>query len=222
MPDMNHIPGNQEPRQQPMCPPAYVPQNSPEYGTRPQFAPILPPKKKHTVRNVLLIVLAALVALCGIGTIVAATTSSGKAGLAAATSPAAAESGHIKPGQVDPNAVSPKVEVIQPSPAAPTTPAGPPLTAGQQQALGGAQDYLRIMHFSRSGLISQLEHDGFSAIDAAFGVDHAGADWMVQAAGAAQDYLKLMHFSRSGLIGQLEHDGFTKAEAEHGASAVGL
>jgi hypothetical protein len=111
MPDMNYIPGNQEPRQQPMGPPAYPTQ---------QFAPILPPKKKHTTRNVLLIVLAGLVALCGVGTIVAATTSSGKAGYQAATSPTVAESGHIKPGQQDPN-IAITTQAAQP-PAPPRQP----------------------------------------------------------------------------------------------------
>jgi hypothetical protein len=108
MPDMNYIPGNQEPRQQPMGPPAYPIQH---------FAPILPPKKKHTTRNVLLIVLTGLVALCGVGTIVAATTSSGKAGNGAATSPTAAEPGHIKPGQQDPGIAPPVVaQKVAPDP----------------------------------------------------------------------------------------------------------
>jgi len=76
----SYIPGNEEPRQQPMGPPAYPTQ---------QFAPILPAKKKHTVRNVLLIVVAGLVALCGVGTIVTAATSSGKAAHNATSSPPA-------------------------------------------------------------------------------------------------------------------------------------
>jgi len=102
----SYIPGNEEPRQQPMGPPAYPTQ---------QFAPILPAKKKHTVRNVLLIVVAGLVALCGIGTIIAATTSPGRAGFNAALSTATATHGaqvlpsstavELKPGQLDPNAV---------------------------------------------------------------------------------------------------------------------
>jgi len=55
----------------------------PGYQQPQPYAPILPPKR-HTVRNVLLIVVAGLVALCGVGTIVAAATSSGKAGYQAA------------------------------------------------------------------------------------------------------------------------------------------
>lgn len=102
MPDMNYIPGN--PEQQPHAPLWFQP---------------LPPKKKHTVRNVLLIVVAGLVALCGVGTIIAATTSSGKAGYQAATQNAALPSStaeHIKPGQQDPN-VAPAKQYAAPTPA---------------------------------------------------------------------------------------------------------
>jgi len=52
---------------------------SPAYQYPPQqFAPIPPAKKKHTVRNVLLILAAGLVALCGVGTIVAAANGGAK------------------------------------------------------------------------------------------------------------------------------------------------
>jgi hypothetical protein len=98
------------------------------------------------------------------------------------------------------------------------------LTAAQQQALGSAQDYFASgEHFSRTGLIKQLEFEGFSTADATYAADHVGADWMAQAAGAAQDYLNAgEHFSHASLVSQLEFDGFTAAEAQHGAAAVGL
>lgn len=89
----------------------------------PQYAPILPPKK-HTTRNVLLIVLAGLIALCGVGTIIAATTSSGKAGYNAATSPTTGSAtGHLKPGERDPNIALPPSPVAQP-PRQPVTVTG--------------------------------------------------------------------------------------------------
>ena len=43
-----------------------------------------------------------------------------------------------------------------------------------EQAAEKAQDYLDLMDFSRSGLISQLEYEGFSAEDAAHGADSVG------------------------------------------------
>ena len=65
------------------------------------------------------------------------------------------------------------------------------------------------MAFSRTGLIKQLEYEGFSAKDATYGVDASGSNWAKQAAIKAKEYLDTMAFSRSGLIDQLEYEGFT-------------
>ncbi len=48
------------------------------------------------------------------------------------------------------------------------------VTKSQKQAVGTAKDYLRYMHFSRSGLIEQLEYEGFTHSQAAYGVDKVG------------------------------------------------
>lgn len=83
------------------------------------------------------------------------------------------------------------------------------LTAGQEQAVGAAQDYLSTQHFSEAGLIDQLSSkygSGFKKADAVFAVHHIKVDWNQQAVGAAKDYLSTQHFSRAGLIGQLSSD----------------
>jgi hypothetical protein len=98
----------------------------------------------------------------------------------------------------------------------------PALTKAQEQAIGLAEDYLETMHFSRSGLISQLKFEGFSKADATFAVDHIKVNWKEQAVGAAEDYLDSSHFSRSGLIDQLRFDGFTQSQAAYGVEAAGL
>ena len=87
------------------------------------------------------------------------------------------------------------------------------------QAATSAEDYLDFSAFSRSGLIGQLEYEGFSAAEAEFGVDSLDADWFEQAVLSAASYLEFSSFSRSGLIGQLEYEGFTRAEATFGADA---
>jgi colicin import membrane protein len=78
------------------------------------------------------------------------------------------------------------------------------------------------MGFSRSGLIEQLEFEGFSEEDAEFAVDSLDVDWMEQAAIVAESYLENMHFSRQGLIDQLEFEGFTTEQAEYGVTETGL
>lgn len=91
----------------------------------------------------------------------------------------------------------------------------------QKNALSKALDYLNYTPFSRSGLIEQLEFEGFSKDEATYGADNCDADWNEQAAKKAQDYLDYTSFSRSGLIEQLEYEGFTKEQAAYGATAVG-
>ncbi|HTN79281.1 MAG TPA: Ltp family lipoprotein [Acidimicrobiales bacterium] len=118
-----------------------------------------------------------------------------------------------------------KVGVI--SPVAPT-PAPAKLTAGQTNAIRSAQDYLRLMAFSRAGLIEQLSSpygEGYSVADATFAVDSLNVDWNEQAAKKAKEYLAVMPFSRAGLIEQLSSpygEGFTYDQAVYGVNAAGL
>lgn len=104
----------------------------------------------------------------------------------------------------------------------------PAVSAGQEQALRAAEQYLAIMPLSRRGLIEQLSSsagEGFSVKDATYAADHVEVDWNEQAVKAAKQYLELMPMSRAGLIHQLESragDGFTHAQAVHGAKGAGL
>lgn len=100
--------------------------------------------------------------------------------------------------------------------------AGRTETVGQENARRSAEGYLDLSAFSRSGLIEQLEFEGYSTKDATYGVDSQKADWNKQAAASAEAYLELSAFSRSGLIDQLVFEGFTPAQAEYGVNKIGL
>lgn len=91
----------------------------------------------------------------------------------------------------------------------------------QKNALNKAKSYLDFSAFSYSGLVEQLEYEGFSNESSTFAVDNCGADWNEQAAKKAKSYLDFSSFSRDGLIEQLEYEGFTAEQAEYGATAVG-
>lgn len=95
------------------------------------------------------------------------------------------------------------------------------LTLGEKNALRAAQQYLESGAFSYTGLVEQLEYDGYASSEAKYAADNCGADWNEQAAGAAKEYLDAMAFSRSGLIEQLMFDGFTQAQAEYGVTQAG-
>mgnify|MGYP002628163739 CR=1 FL=1 len=93
-------------------------------------------------------------------------------------------------------------------------------TPGESNARESASSYLNFSNFSRTGLIDQLEFEGFTPAEAEYGVDAVGADWNEQAAGSAESYLDFSAFSRSGLVDQLEFEGFTAEEAEFGVAAT--
>lgn len=124
------------------------------------------------------------------------------------------------------------VPVTAPAPAAvpaavPAPLAGPPSSdpsesVSQRNARLSAATYLSHAAFSRTGLIDQLEYEGFSAGDATYGVDAQDADWNEQAAKTAASYLRHSAFSRAGLIGQLIYEGYTPAQAEYGVGTTGL
>lgn len=133
-----------------------------------------------------------------------------------------------------PTTAPPTTTTAPPTTAPPTTrrptTTAPPTTAdpfanetpSQRNARRKGADYLEFQAFSRSGLIQQLEFEGFSNADATYGADSQFANWNEQAAKKAQDYLDFQGFSRSGLIDQLLFEGFSQAEAEYGVSKTGL
>jgi colicin import membrane protein len=100
----------------------------------------------------------------------------------------------------------------------------PKLTLAQENAIRSAESYLDYTAFSKSGLIEQLEYEGFSTEDATFALDTIdnNVDWSEQAVKAAKSYLDYTSFSRSGLIEQLVYEGYTNEQATHAVDEIGL
>ena len=63
-------------------------------------------------------------------------------------------------------------------------------TVSQRNAVSKGASYLRSSSFSRSGLISQLQYEGFSLDDATYGTDAQNADWSAQAVKKGASYLR--------------------------------
>lgn len=95
------------------------------------------------------------------------------------------------------------------------------LTLGQQNALKSALSYLSFTSFSWSGLVEQLEYEGYTHDEAVYAANTCGADWNEQAAKSAVSYLRYSSYSRSGLIEQLEFEGFTHDQAVYGVTQAG-
>jgi colicin import membrane protein len=96
------------------------------------------------------------------------------------------------------------------------------LTLSQKNAIRKAESYLNFTSFSKSGLIRQLEHEGFPTEDATFAVENITVDWMEQAVKKGESYLDFSAFSRQGLIRQLEHEGFSEDQAVHAVDTIGF
>lgn len=96
------------------------------------------------------------------------------------------------------------------------------ITIAKLNALRSAANYLSFAAFSYTGLIRQLEYEGYSTEEATYAADNCGADWNEQAAKSARNYLSIMGFSRSGLITQLKYEGFTHEQAVYGVEKNGL
>jgi hypothetical protein len=92
-------------------------------------------------------------------------------------------------------------------------------TVSQRNAISRATSYLRSSSFSRSGLIGQLQYEGFSIDDATYGVDALNTNWNAQAVKKATSYLRSSSFSRSGLIDQMIFEGFSSSESVYGVDA---
>jgi hypothetical protein len=92
-------------------------------------------------------------------------------------------------------------------------------TVSQRNAITRATSYLRSSAFSRSGLIGQLQYEGFSIDDATYGVDALNTNWNAQAVKKATSYLRSSSFSRSGLIDQMIFEGFSSSESVYGVDA---
>lgn len=95
-------------------------------------------------------------------------------------------------------------------------------TLSQKNAVAKAKSYLEYTAFSKSGLVKQLEFEGFSNEDATYAVNKISVDWKEQAVLKGKSYLDSMSFSRSGLIDQLKYEGFTNEEAIHAVDQIGL
>lgn len=97
----------------------------------------------------------------------------------------------------------------------------PSPTTGEKNALRSAREYLSFSAFSYTGLIHQLEYEGYSTEEATYAADNCNANWNEQAAKSAKEYLDMSSFSRQELINQLIYEGYTQEQAEYGVTRNG-
>ena len=120
---------------------------------------------------------------------------------------------------------APSQVVVVETPPKPTPQPTPDLSDGltleERNAYKKAQSYLSHLAYSESGLLKQLDYEGFTPEQARFGVDHSDADWFAEAAEKAASYMEHLAYSRDGLYRQLEYEGFTPDQIEFALADVG-
>lgn len=94
-------------------------------------------------------------------------------------------------------------------------------TIGERNAVGSAKNYIRMMGFSYSRLVEQLEYEGYSTVEAEYGADNCGANWNEECAESAENYLSIMPYSRQELQDQLEYEGYSSSQISYALAAVG-
>lgn len=91
----------------------------------------------------------------------------------------------------------------------------PSVPRQHRNALGKAEDYLKIGHWSYQDLVYQLEYHEFPSDAVEYAMANIEVDWNEQALGKAEDYLKVGNMSDNDLRNQLDYHGFTKAQIEY-------
>ncbi len=97
----------------------------------------------------------------------------------------------------------------------------PPVPREYSNALKSAQNYLKMMPFSKEGLYQQLSSeagDKYPDEAARYAVENVKTDWKQNALKAAKNYLKIMPMSNAELHQQLTSDAgdkYTEEEADY-------
>src|SRR5690606_15094392 len=112
---------------------------------------------------------------------------------------------------------TPRAGAVENAESAPEAPADD-LTSAQRNAVQKAESYLEYSGFSESGLVTQLEFEGFDTADAQFAVTHLSPDWMAQAVKKAESYMQYSAVSETGLVGHEDYDVSITEQAGHVAA----
>ena len=84
-----------------------------------------------------------------------------------------------------------------------------------QEAMKTAKTYLGYIDYSYSGLVNQLELEGYSNTDAVKAVEMLGIDWNEQALKCANAYIVKSKMTKKEVKKQMKADGFTDSQIEY-------
>ncbi|MDR3344101.1 MAG: Ltp family lipoprotein [Oscillospiraceae bacterium] len=189
--------------------------NTPNWA--PQTPPATPPQKNPYKTKYFIALGAAILLLLIVVIQAVANTSDPQE--TPAPSATALTSTNLQSGETTPAATKENISAAPTTTAKVTKPAATE-SAETRNCRKKAEQYLKTLSFSKTGLVKQLVYEGYSKTIAQNAVDNLDVDWKKQCALKAEQYLKTSAFSKAGLRTQLEYEGFTSSEIDYGIEAA--
>ena len=93
-------------------------------------------------------------------------------------------------------------------------------TTALENAIESAEEYNKVLAYSKKGIIEKLKYEGFSEDIAECAVKSINANWKENCVRSAYSYLDLSPFSKEELIHQLDYDGFTAEEIDYAMDKI--
>ena len=93
-------------------------------------------------------------------------------------------------------------------------------TSRDAEALASAILYVKYLDMSYEGLYDQLRYEGYTDIEARYGISNCGADWSQECYDCACSYLRYFRMTESQLRSQLKHEKFTDYQINYAINRI--
>lgn len=93
-------------------------------------------------------------------------------------------------------------------------------TSRDAEALASAILYVKYLDMSYEGLYDQLRYEGYTDLEARYGISNCGADWSQECYDCACSYLRYFRMTESQLRSQLKHEKFTDYQINYAINRI--
>ena len=93
-------------------------------------------------------------------------------------------------------------------------------TTALENAIESAEEYNKVLAYSKKGIIEKLKYEGFSEDIAECAVKSINANWKENCVRSAHSYLEIISYSKEELIHQLDYVGFTAEEIDYAMNKI--
>ena len=93
-------------------------------------------------------------------------------------------------------------------------------TTALENAIESAEEYNKVLAYSKKGIIEKLKYEGFSEDIAECAVKSINANWKENCVRSAHSYLEIISYSKEELIHQLDYVGFTAEEIDYAMNQI--